>query len=119
MTFPRWGILLGCEFGELVTYGRRINEKGSSSLQTETFPTPLASDAIRMRYSEESLRKVGTRRTRGEHKKAGCNLSEYVAVFPDPNGMQMRNSGKLNPTWVEWLMGVPLGWTDLDALETQ
>ena len=23
--------------------------------------------------------------------------------------------GQLNPTWVEWLMGFPLGWTDLDA----
>ena len=119
MTLPRWGILLGGEYGELVTSGRRITEKGSSSLQTETFPTPLASDAIRMRYSEESLRKVGIRRTRGEYKKAGCNLSEYVAVFPDPNGMKMRNSGKLNPTWVEWLMGFPLGWTDLDASETR
>lgn len=28
------------------------------------------------------------------------------------------NSGKLNPTWVEWLMGWPLGWTDLKPLET-
>jgi hypothetical protein len=26
--------------------------------------------------------------------------------------------GKLNPTWVEWLMGWPLGWTDLRPLET-
>jgi DNA (cytosine-5)-methyltransferase 1 len=24
------------------------------------------------------------------------------------------NGGKLNPTWVEWLMGFPLGWTDLE-----
>ena len=24
----------------------------------------------------------------------------------------------LNPYWVEWLMGFPLGWTDLDASET-
>jgi hypothetical protein len=24
-----------------------------------------------------------------------------------------QNSGQLNPTWVEWLMGWPLGWTDL------
>ena len=23
--------------------------------------------------------------------------------------------GQLNPTWVEWLMGYPLGWTDLNA----
>ena len=27
--------------------------------------------------------------------------------------------GKLNPMWVEWLMGFPLGWTDLEHLETQ
>jgi hypothetical protein len=25
--------------------------------------------------------------------------------------------GSLNPTWVEWLMGFPLGWTALDASE--
>ena len=23
-------------------------------------------------------------------------------------------TGQLNPTWVEWLMGFPLGWTDLE-----
>jgi hypothetical protein len=26
--------------------------------------------------------------------------------------------GSLNPTWVEWLMGWPLGWTAFDALGT-
>jgi hypothetical protein len=26
--------------------------------------------------------------------------------------------GSLNPTWVEWLMGWPLGWTDLRPLAT-
>jgi hypothetical protein len=26
--------------------------------------------------------------------------------------------GRLNPTWVEWLMGFPLGWTDLEDSET-
>jgi hypothetical protein len=26
--------------------------------------------------------------------------------------------GSLNPTWVEWLMGWPLGWTDLKLSET-
>ena len=25
--------------------------------------------------------------------------------------------GQLNPMWVEWLMGFPLGWTVLDASE--
>ena len=29
-----------------------------------------------------------------------------------------KNGGQLNPRWVEWLMGFPLGWTDLDASGT-
>ena len=28
------------------------------------------------------------------------------------------HGGKLNPTWVEWLMGFPLEWTDLKPSET-
>ena len=30
---------------------------------------------------------------------------------------QSKTTGSLNPTWVEWLMGWPLGWTDLKPLE--
>jgi hypothetical protein len=26
-----------------------------------------------------------------------------------------QTTGQLNPTWVEWLMGFPDGWTDLKA----
>jgi hypothetical protein len=33
-------------------------------------------------------------------------------------GTEMFNGGKLNPMWVEWLMGWPAGWTDLKPLET-
>jgi hypothetical protein len=29
-----------------------------------------------------------------------------------------QDRGQLNPTWVEWLMGFPLGWTDLAPSET-
>jgi hypothetical protein len=28
--------------------------------------------------------------------------------------MRAGNGGKLNPEWVEWLMGFPTGWTDLE-----
>ena len=36
------------------------------------------------------------------------------------HGVQLANQvgGSLNPTWVEWLMGFPLGWTDCEDLET-
>lgn len=32
------------------------------------------------------------------------------------NGRSLRTDcgGQLNPDWVEWLMGVPQGWTDID-----
>jgi DNA (cytosine-5)-methyltransferase 1 len=29
-----------------------------------------------------------------------------------------KTSGSLNPAWVEWLMGYPIGWTDLKDSET-
>ena len=31
--------------------------------------------------------------------------------------MAAGNGGQLNPTWVEWLMGFPIGWTDLSVSE--
>ena len=31
--------------------------------------------------------------------------------------LAVQAGGKLNPMWVEWLMGWPLGWTDLKPLE--
>jgi hypothetical protein len=66
----------------------------------------------------------------------GLSLATMAAMFPTPtvqdasnNGgpsQHQRNSlplnavagGSLNPTWVEWLMGFPLGWTALDASAT-
>ena len=35
-------------------------------------------------------------------------------TFPKPP----EDGGRLNPAWVEWLMGYPPGWTDLGASET-
>ena len=35
-----------------------------------------------------------------------------VAVQHTDN--QEKTNGQLNPTWVEWLMGYPKGWTELE-----
>ena len=52
-----------------------------------------------------------------------AHSAEYIAKKKaEGHGMSNLNDsvgGKLNPTWVEWLMGFPLGWTDCEDLETQ
>ena len=57
-------------------------------------------------------------------------LANAVKMFPTPRAncgsgmskhgdggqdLQTAVGGQLNPTWVEWLMGFPIGWTDLNV----
>jgi hypothetical protein len=42
--------------------------------------------------------------------KEGAYPAEYDRKTPT---LGARVGGKLNPTWIEWLMGWPTGWTDL------
>jgi hypothetical protein len=46
----------------------------------------------------------------------GAKLSD--AVLFEEKKKQILDGGKLNPNWTEWLMGWPIGWTDLKPLET-
>ena len=43
------------------------------------------------------------------------NRSYLCAKVKNPH----RPTGKLNPAWTEWLMGFPIGWTELNPLGTQ
>ena len=67
------------------------------------WPTPKASD-----YKGSGP--AGTKSAVHDLKKH--NLKGAVMFYPN---MSQENGGQLNPTWVEWLMGFPIGWTDLDA----
>lgn len=40
------------------------------------------------------------------------SIQRRIAMGKQVN-LGMQAGGELNPTWVEWLMGFPLGWTDL------
>ena len=93
----------------------------------QRWPTPLASDA-------ESAGGIGC----WQRGKRGLALNTAVRLeFPTPGYNDFKSGkgynhgdkkqtpqlrhisgGMLNPTWVEWLMGWPLGWTDLKPLET-
>ena len=73
------------------------------------------------------------------NRKAGCSASceawnalKGVVMYTTPCAADVQGShggnnhrslrtdvaGQLNPTWVEWLMGFPIGWTELNASET-
>ena len=87
------------------------------------WPTPRASAA--MAEKTENIQNRGTQRGK---------LEEKVAMMPTPTARDWRDAGpnvnyerakkkgrlaghsggSLNPTWVEWLMGYPKGWTDLN-----
>jgi DNA (cytosine-5)-methyltransferase 1 len=49
----------------------------------------------------------------GAFQKIADLYSDGAISDEERKAMQAGNGGKLNPTWVEWLMGFPTGWTDL------
>jgi hypothetical protein len=59
--------------------------------------------------------------TSRDHKDTGDSIANGTVPV---NGLLGRavgpstTSGALNPTWVEWLMGFPPGWTDCEHLAT-
>src|SRR6185436_3852776 len=48
----------------------------------------------------------------GRHRGRADTLPSQVAELEN---LSTASTGQLNPTWVEWLMGFPIGWTVLDA----
>jgi len=92
VTLPKWGMMRDGEFWERTTLPLRIKGTGSGLL-----PTPRSSDATRGDCPSERRRR-------------SPNLESTVKQKTEARG-------QLNPTWVEWLMGWPIGWTDLRPLE--
>jgi DNA (cytosine-5)-methyltransferase 1 len=87
----------------------------------------------------DRLKRHGNHFVRPSGKKAHLSLDQAVKLWPSPTARDTKGrdancreggpslpealyrtsgSGKLNPTWVEWLMGYPSGWTDLGVSET-
>jgi hypothetical protein len=65
--------------------------------KVETFPTPQEDDASNV-FPKENRR------------------ISLVGVVNDSTGNNPSAPlGQLNPNWVEWLMGFPIGWTDLNV----
>lgn len=52
-----------------------------------------------------------------ERKRRTPDLPAAIKIRPLPNGLTPPQDGQLNPQWVEWFMGWPIGWTELKPLE--
>jgi len=122
VTLPRWGMTRNGVVFQHPTAERPISETGSG-----LWPTPTSSFGTK-----------GGRVTPTKGREGGTLIEAVSArMYPSP-GYNDYKSGKgydhgdkkqtpqlrhisgglLNPTWVEWLMGWPLGWTDLKPLAT-
>jgi len=134
-TLPRSGMTRSGMLWERQTLVRRIDETESGSWAyksgltykpTHNVPTPTASDHIeRVSTSKEKL---------NPETNKSVSLDRWVKFWPTPTAHNAKETnapseysrntptlaaqvgGTLNPTWVEWLMGWPLGWTDLKPL---
>ena len=91
---PRWGTMRDGELLELAPLVRptKGNESG-------WWPTPCANeDSYRLKGNTQQSRSLGA-------------LMRREAI-------QREIGGQLSPMWTEWLMGFPVGWTDLGPLAT-
>jgi len=107
---------------------------GGLNLQTAVsmFPTPTSS--MQTLGDMEQARYAGSDPRRPDYQAANRLLPTPIANDAKnatlPPAAKKRDSipgaliregisGSLNPLWVEWLMGFPIGWTDCDASETR
>lgn len=97
---PKWGSMLTGELWERTT-SARLMSASVSGWSGETVPTP--SVAMGKGSSERAL-------TRADGRTRLRNRLDY---WVERDGRH----GRLSPDYVEWVMGWPIGWTDLQPLE--
>ena len=124
-TWPRWGSMRNGECWEQPMWGRRMDGSESGLLPDGKtfFHTPNTNGldggsnsrkALKARINQERWPTPAARDFRSPNSKP------YSERGGGKKGEQLPNAvgGQLNPPWVEWLMGWPIGWTALEPLET-
>ena len=110
-TLPKWGMTVNGRLWEQQTLGPITKETEFGLL-----PTPTTQGLNGGSNSRKSAMKKGTWPTPTSHNAKETNApSEALRNTPT---LAAQVGGHLNPMWVEWLMGWPLGWTDLKPLVT-
>jgi len=84
--------------------GRRQLTLDIQVVTPKLWPTPIPKQ-----FPTPTQRDWGGARKPETLKAKGRNATNSL-----PDHVRQETSGQLNPTWVEWLMGFPSGWTDLE-----
>ena len=111
-SWPKQGIMLGGVCYLPPQSERRTGDSDCSSGQR--WPTPTARDW-----------RSGRGRTQTDRgRTAGPSLAEEVyrrEILQDPGAVHCQGDtpGTLNPQWLDWLLGFPIGWSELPPSETQ
>lgn len=126
VTLPRSGMIVNGILYLRPSLEHHISENGSGY-----WPTPRMTEIDRSKTAKGTH---GFNIIAPDGREWGANLATAVKMWPTPNArdstrdMSIKRdrlpdavksnltTGRLNPTWVEWLMGFPEGWTDLKCL---
>ena len=141
--WPRSGMTLnGIAYQRQPSAHRTSATEYSLSQHVHTWATPTTQEIehLNMKVNEK-----GRRATKSGHGRGwAIGLADQVRLWPTPQAGDAKRpkvrhyessempmlggtvasrhpeeiGGSLNPAWVEWLMGFPIGWTDLEDLET-
>ena len=124
-TWPRWGMTQdGAAFAHPMS-GQTIREIDGSCW----LPTPTASDPQLERRANHGIHfqtSTGTVRRKNENGTSSMlGLPGFVRMWPTPTAHNAKSESKrntptlaaqvggvLNPDWVGWLMGFPIGWAN-------
>jgi hypothetical protein len=137
-TWPRSGMMRNGRASLLPVLAPRISATAYSYWPTPCASIPNEGERVATWIARRSRTKARVRNGNG----FGMPLSIAVQLWPTPSARDWRSgrasaatharnsrplnevialeggSGLLNPTWVEWLMGFPCGWSDCEPSAT-
>lgn len=146
LTLPRWGLMQNGELSERTTPQHLTSETESGCWPTPSANNYEQTDVDKLLERRERIKSQGingngfgltlanavqiqerktwaTPRT-SDYKSCGPVGSKSHHHMTEKQYLcaqvkeEDQPTGHLNPTWVEWLMGWPIGWTDSKPLET-
>lgn len=129
-TWPRAGLMRNGN-----VYLLNSLEQDTEEIESGLLPTPNVADAgaggVINEKTKIILKGNTLRKLSNSGQDYGLSLARFVQMFPTPQAQDHKCSlktkyfnlvnilkGRPNPIFVEWLMRIPLNWTDLNFSET-